>query len=294
MAEYVSGLKLGKKIGNGHFGDVFNATDTAHGEVAAKVLGRKAHHDESEWDSYKGNALGEAQHLSKATHRNVVQVHHVVEGDGGNTVVICMEFCPGGSLQAKFEEGPMPLGAVRKAATEVLLGLSALHSRSMLHRDIKPANILLDGSGVAKLGDFGLVTDDLILGYGSAAGYGDHIAYEVWHGDGTSPKSDIWALGMTLYRLLHGQTWYDETPKPRKLIEDGDFLSVAESFQMRVDDSLSGQESGTNLDRRSVIPPGFNRRNRDGFVLTDDIDVCLAVFAKSNRPGWQQIRRDLC
>ena len=120
----------------------------------------------------------------------------------------------------------MPLGAVRKAATEVLLGLSALHSRSMLHRDIKPANILLDGSGVAKLGDFGLVTDDLILGYGSAAGYGDHIAYEVWHGDGTSPKSDIWALGMTLYRLLHGQTWYDETPKPRKLIEDGDFVET--------------------------------------------------------------------
>lgn len=168
MADYVSGLKLGEKIGNGHFGDVFKANDTAHGEVAAKVLSRKAHHDEAEWNIYKSNALGEAQHLSKATHRNVVQVHHVVEGDGGNTVVICMEFCPGGSLQAKFEEGPMSLGAVRKAATEVLLGLSTLHSRSMLHRDIKPANILLDGSGVAKLGDFGLVTDDLILGYGSA------------------------------------------------------------------------------------------------------------------------------
>lgn len=226
MADYVSGLKLGKKIGNGHFGEVFKATDTAHGEVAAKVLGRKAHHDETEWDSYKGNALGEAQHLSKATHRNVVQVHHVVEGDGGNTVVICMEFCAGGSLQAKFEEGPMPFVAVRRTATEVLLGLSALHSRSMLHRDIKPANILLDGTGVAKLGDFGLVTDDLILGYGSAAGYSDHIAYEVWHGDGTSPKSDIWALGMTLYRLLHGQTWYDETAKPRKLIEHGDFAET--------------------------------------------------------------------
>jgi eukaryotic-like serine/threonine-protein kinase len=226
MADYVSGLKLGKKIGNGHFGDVFKATDTAHGEVAAKVLGRKAQHDEADWDSYKGNALGEAQHLSKATHRNVVQVHHVVEGDGGNTVVICMEFCPGGSLHAKFEEGPMQLAATKKAATEVLLGLAALHSRSMLHRDIKPANILLDGAGVAKLGDFGLVTDDLILGYGSGAGYSDHIAYEVWHGDGTSPKSDIWALGMTLYRLLHGQTWYEESPKPRELIENGGFVET--------------------------------------------------------------------
>ena len=86
--------------------------------------------------------------------------------------------------------------AVRKAGTEVLMGLAALHARQMLHRDIKPGNILIDTAGVALIGDFGLVTDDLLLGYGSQAGYGDHIAYEVWQGKGTSAKSDIWALGI--------------------------------------------------------------------------------------------------
>lgn len=226
MAGFVSGLAIGEKIGEGHFGQVFQGNDPAHGNVAVKVLSREAHHDDAAWELYKGGSLSEAQHLSKATHRNVVQVHHVVEGDGGNSVVICMAFCPGGSLQAKFEQGPMTLTAVKKAATEVLLGLGALHARDMLYRDIKPANILLDAQGVAQLSDFGLVTDELILGYGSQAGYIDHIAYEVWHGGGTSPRSDIWAVGMTLFRLLHGQVWYKEAPDPSELIEHGDFVET--------------------------------------------------------------------
>ncbi|WP_326525571.1 serine/threonine-protein kinase [Sphingomonas sp.] len=226
MVGYVSGLQLGTKIGNGHFGEVFHGVDPAHGAVAVKVLSREAQHDDDRWQLYKGGSLNEAQHLSKATHRNVVQVHHVVEGDNGDSVVICMEYCAGGSLQKKFESGPMSLRAVKKVATEVLLGLGALHSRSMLHRDIKPANILLDRHGVAKLADFGLVTDDLLLGYGSQAGYSDHIAYECWHNGPTSAKSDIWAVGMTLFRLLHGKVWYEEAPNPRLLIENGGFADT--------------------------------------------------------------------
>lgn len=120
----------------------------------------------------------------------------------------------------------MPLLDVRKVATEVSLGLDALHARDMLHRDIKPGNILIDGVGVAQLGDFGLVTDNLILGYGSQTGYSDHIAHEVWIGRGTSVKTDIWALGMTLFRLLHGQTWYEEDVSPRDIIADGGFVDT--------------------------------------------------------------------
>jgi eukaryotic-like serine/threonine-protein kinase len=225
MADYVSALTIGAKIGNGHFGEVFHGVDPAHGNIAVKVLSREAHQDDARWQLYKGSSLNEAQNLSKATHRNVVQVHHVVEGDGGNSIVICMEYCAGGSLQKKFEAGPMSLRALKKAATEILHGLGVLHQRGMLHRDIKPANILLDGNGVAKLADFGLVTDDLLLGYGSQAGYWDHIAYECWHNGPTSSKSDIWAVGMTLFRLMHGQVWYKEGPDPQSLIKHGGFAN---------------------------------------------------------------------
>lgn len=224
MSNVVPGLKIGVKLGNGHFGVVYLGEDSVHGQVAVKVLARKSEHDDQEWQRHKIGFLAEAQHLSAASHRNVVQVHHIDEPADGS-IRFCMAYCPGGSLQAAFDAGPMQLLAVRKAATEVVMGLRALHSRGMLHRDIKPGNILIDGHGVAQIGDFGLVTDELVLGYGSQAGYTDHIAFEVWRGDGTSIKTDIWALGMTLYRLLHGKTWYEASPAPRRLIQDGGFAN---------------------------------------------------------------------
>jgi serine/threonine protein kinase len=226
MAGVVPALQLGPKLGNGHFGVVFLGADGVHGEVAVKVLARQPHHSDGEWQAFKAGFLAEARNLSKATHRNVVQVHHIEELPDGNSIRFCMAYCPGGSLQTAFEAGPMTLPAVRKAGTEVLMGLAALHARQMLHRDIKPGNILIDATGVAQIGDFGLVTDDLLLGYGSQAGYSDHIAYEVWQGKGTSAKSDVWAFGMTLYRLLHGKRWYDEGPDPSKIVPLGGFVET--------------------------------------------------------------------
>lgn len=228
MAGVVPPLQLGKKLGNGHFGVVYLGHDSVHGPVAVKVLARKPNHSDAEWLACKASFLAEAQNLSKAMHRNVVQVHHIEELPDGNSIRFCMAFCPGGSLQSAFEAGPMTLAAVRKAGTEVLMGLNALHAREMLHRDIKPGNVLIDAEGVAQIGDFGFVTDDLLFGYGSQAGYNDHIAYEVRQGGGTSAKSDIWAFGMTLFRLLHGRTWYEEAPNPQAVVPNGGFVDSLE------------------------------------------------------------------
>ncbi len=228
MATVVPALQLGKKLGNGHFGEVFLGQDSVHGEVAVKVLARKPGQDDAEWHAYKTSFLAEARNLSKARHGNVVQVYSIEELPCGNSIRFCMALCSKGSLQSVFEAGPMAMLEVRKAATEVCLGLEALHARNMLHRDIKPGNILLNAAGVAQLGDFGLVTDNLVLGYGSQAGYADHLAYEVWHSEGTSVRTDIWALGMTLYRLLHGKAWYESSPAPRYVIKHGKF---ADSLQ---------------------------------------------------------------
>jgi serine/threonine-protein kinase len=225
VSTLISGLKIGRKLGNGHFGEVFLGEDEVHGDVAVKVMRRDPGESDVEWDKRKAGLLTEAQKLSRATHPNVVQVHHIVASDDGESIQFCMAYCPGGSLQSAFDKGPMTLAEVRKMGTEVLLGLQALHHKDMLHRDIKPGNILLDGHGVARLGDFGLVTDDLVVGYGSMAGYSDHIAWEVWQTYVTSAKSDIWALGMTLYRLLHGKVWYEESPDPTPLVKKGGFAA---------------------------------------------------------------------
>jgi eukaryotic-like serine/threonine-protein kinase len=226
MTALVSNLVVGVKIGSGHFGEVFLGKDDVHGAVAVKVLSRLAAEPDAKWIPRRDGLLREAQNLAKASHRNVVQVHHCLASEDGESIRFCMALCPAGSLQSTFDRGPMKLSAVRKVATEVTLGLQALHQRGMLHRDIKPANILLDPHGVAQLGDFGLVTDDLVFGYASAQGYLDHIAREVWHGEGTSAKTDIWALGMTLFRLLHGKNWYERQAAPRDRIKDGGFVDT--------------------------------------------------------------------
>lgn len=219
-------LQLLGKLGAGAFGEVFEGKDVVHGRVAVKVMSRSPTETAADWDKRKAGLLAEAQSLSAAAHRNVVRVHSITEVSGGDSIHLCMAHCPGGSLQSAYEQGPLPLQTVRKFATDVTLGLDALHERGMLHRDIKPGNLLLDSQGVALLGDFGLVTDRLLHGYGSAVGYKDHIAYEVWSTWVTSPKSDIWALGMTLYRLLHGEQWYSADPAPRTTVPAGGYADT--------------------------------------------------------------------
>jgi serine/threonine-protein kinase len=223
---YKSNLQLGVRIGGGFFGDVHAGQDEVHGNVAVKVLRQQRGESAADWQNRKDGLLREAQYLSQAQHANVVRVHGLLESETDDSILMVMAHCAGGSLQAPFDAGPMILSEVRRVSTDVCLGLSALHARGMIHRDIKPGNILLTADNVAQLGDFGLVTDNLLLGYGSQAGYSDHIAIEVWNGSGTSVKSDIWALGMTIYRLLHGCQWYSELPAdPRDVIREGGFAA---------------------------------------------------------------------
>lgn len=225
MIRLQSHLQIGKQIGAGFFGQVYLASDRVHGEVAVKVLTQHSAETPAEWQARKAGLLQEGQHLSQATHRNVVQVHHALESENSDAVLLVMEYCRGGSLQSQCENGPMQLQKVVRAATDVCLGLEALHARGMLHRDIKPGNLLQDTVGRTKLGDFGLVTDATILGYGSQVGYMDHIAPEVWAGAGTSAKTDLWALGMTLYRLIHGASWYSSIAEPAAAIQAGGFAN---------------------------------------------------------------------
>ena len=223
MPGYIAHLAIGRKIGNGHFGVVHLANDPVQGQIAVKIIAKKPTDSDAQWNANRAEFLTEAQNLASAAHPNIVPVYHLVQSPDGLSIQYCMKYCAGGSLQDAFEAGPSTLHTVRKVGTEVLFGLDALHARGMIHRDIKPGNILIDENGVARIGDFGLVTDNIIFGYADDAGYSDHLAYEVWHQGVTSVKSDIWAFGMTLYRLLHGQAWYQESGLPRLQIRDGGF-----------------------------------------------------------------------
>lgn len=217
-------LKLVKQLDNGHFGQVFLGEDPVQGEVAVKKLVPATNETQAQWYQRKSSLLSEAKLLKKASHRNVVQVYSITESTSDDALLMVMELCAKGSLEKTFKAGPSSIDFTRKVLTDITQGLQALHSRGMLHRDLKPGNILLNLNRVAKLGDFGLVTDDLIYGYGSIAGYLDHLAPEVRLGNPTSEGSDIWALGMTFYRVLHGAQWYSELGRPAESIPYGGYV----------------------------------------------------------------------
>lgn len=225
MKGFQTNLHIGTKIGGGYFGEVFLAKDDLRGEVAVKKLTQRPGEPDGEWLARKDSILREGQLIQQATHDNVVRIFSAVAHPITGDIHLVMEYCDQGSLQKVFETGPMSLLELRKVATDVCFGLAAMHARDLLHRDIKPANLLRDKRGVGKLGDFGLVTDKIILGYASNAGYWDHLPPETWKTGLTSKKSDVWALGMTIYRLAHGLDWYSRSPRPQTLIPKGGFAT---------------------------------------------------------------------
>jgi len=177
-----SDLSLGKVIGSGYFGTVYKGSDPVHGQVAVKVLEQVPGEADPDWQVRKQGLLAEGQRLAAAAHNHVVRVFHLVESDTSDQIMLVMELCSGGSLLRDYETGPMEIDRIQKISTQTGIGLASLHARGMVHRDIKPANLLLGSDGRIRLGDFGLVTDKLVLGYASQAGYLDHVAYEVHHG----------------------------------------------------------------------------------------------------------------
>jgi serine/threonine-protein kinase len=210
----VSDIELHGRLGSGAFGCVHTGTMQPHGPVAVKEIDCKrmsAMLGVADWSRLRDHLFAEAESLRKAEHPNVVRVHSVHYDDLKEHVYIVTELCDQ-SLETAAKTGPLPLASVYRHVRDALLGLEALHLRRMLHRDLKPANILLKGS-TAKLSDFGLVSDRLIAGYASHQGYLDHLAPEVLRDNRSSSKSDVWAMGMTVYRLLNGEPWYREHQK---------------------------------------------------------------------------------
>lgn len=185
-------------LGNVFFGHVFLCYDPfLQKEIAVKVI------KVPDPDKFV-NAVKEGQTLDLCRHKHVVDVKDV-RATLYNTepvVIIVMEYLSKGSIQKHIEKRFISVKEACKIIQQSLLGLEHAHNNNVLHRDVKPGNIMFGDNGEAKLSDFGLAID-YHSELSDGLGYRPHQPLEVIEGNPMDKLSDIYATGITLYRLLN-------------------------------------------------------------------------------------------
>ncbi len=200
---------LDSVIGRGGMGAVYKARHEELGHFAAiKVIERRLVGAQD----ILTRLFREARAAAQIGHANIVQVHDFGRDPeiGG---YIVMEFLRGASLEDVLgEERSLDEGRTRGIALEICDALTAAHDKGIVHRDLKPANVFLQDTArgeLAKVMDFGIAKVAESLGEsatqpGTILGTPRYMSPEQWCSEPVDARSDIYSLGVMLYRMTTG------------------------------------------------------------------------------------------
>jgi len=202
------------EVSRGGMGVIYRAVDVNLGrEVAIKVLPDELTHDPGR----RERLLQEARAASSLEHPHIAVIHEV--GESGGVTFIVMELIRGERLSDLLGRGPLSQARALALATEVAEALTRAHEKGIVHRDLKPSNVMITEDGHAKVIDFGLAKvfesagadaatasvrtprTDAGLVLGTAA----YMSPEQARGQRVDHRSDIFALGVTLYEMVTGR-----------------------------------------------------------------------------------------
>lgn len=202
-------------LGFGGMGEVYRALDRRLGrDVALKFLPQSL--------SRNPEALGrfqrEARAASALNHPNICAIYDIGEHEGQPYLV--MELLEGRTLKERLTEGPLTSSELADVALQIAAALDAAHVKRIVHRDVKPANIFLTTGGTVKILDFGVAklmgepTQDPgalrldegeeITRTGVRPGTAAYMSPEQLRGEEVDGRSDLFALGITLYHSATG------------------------------------------------------------------------------------------
>ena len=198
--------RLDRKIGSGGMADVWLAEDTElDRQVAIKIL-----HDRFAQDKeFVQRFQREAQSAAGLQHPNVVGIFDRGAFDG--TYFIAMEYVDGPSLKDLVKGGMGARDAI-DFTRQILNAARFAHRKGIVHRDLKPQNVLIDDEGRARVADFGIARADEnsdITATGSVMGTAQYISPEQAQGKETTPRSDLYSIGVILYEALTGRVPFE-------------------------------------------------------------------------------------
>jgi serine/threonine protein kinase/tetratricopeptide (TPR) repeat protein/TolB-like protein len=210
----LSHYEIINEISRGGMGVVYRAVDVNLGrDVALKVLPEELVHDPAR----RERLLQEARAASALEHPHIAVIHEVGDADG--VTFIAMELIRGEKLSETLGRGPLLQGRALTLATEIAEGLARAHEKGIIHRDLKPANVMVTDDGHVKIIDFGLakliepVSHDAATATvqtpqtapGLVLGTAAYMSPEQARGGRVDHRSDIFALGVTLYEMITGR-----------------------------------------------------------------------------------------
>ena len=193
LGEQLGPYRIEQKIGQGGMGTVYRATDTRLDRPVALKISRKLFDDRLE---------REARAISSLNHPHICTLHDI----GPDYIV--MEFVEGETLAARIGKGPLPVRDVLRYGAQIAGALAAAHDKNITHRDLKPANVMIAKNGVKVL-DFGLAksstADGTVTVTGALMGTPAYMAPEQLKGQATDARTDVFALGLTLFEMATGK-----------------------------------------------------------------------------------------
>ncbi len=212
----ISHYRILKKLGVGGMGKVYLAEDLNLGrQVAVKVLS----HELTDNPEHLRRFEREARAASALNHPNILTVYEIGEADGAH--FIATEFIEGESLSQRMKRGAMGLLEVLDIGIQIASALAAAHEARIVHRDIKRDNIMVREDHLVKVLDFGLaklvqeeaheldsegITKALHKTTpGVVMGTAEYMSPEQARGHEVDERTDIWSLGVVLYRMVTGK-----------------------------------------------------------------------------------------
>jgi hypothetical protein len=200
VGQTVGKYRVVSRLGQGGMGTVYKAVDeTLEREVAIKCLNPGL----AEPDILK-RFRAEAITLARLNHPHIATLFELTEHAGD--LLMVMEFVRGETFdKVSAQLGPMSVDRAARLCGQVLDALAYAHRAGIVHRDLKPANLMLTESGLAKVMDFGLArmtgTEHLTV-EGFMMGTPAYMAPEQVLGGEVDGRTDLYAMGVVLYRLL--------------------------------------------------------------------------------------------
>jgi serine/threonine protein kinase len=215
--------RLEGTLGHGGMGVVYRGTDLMmHRPIAVKLIRAV---DGVELDEeIAGRFLREAKNTARLQHEHIIEVFDLGRTDEGGLYFV-MELLEGESLSARLRrEGQLSPATVVHIGRQICEALHVAHTAGVVHRDLKPANIMLlsraGDDDFVKVLDFGVAKstmdnqDTQLTHTGMLVGTVDYMAPEQIMGKTVDGRTDVYALGVVLYKMLSGIPPFRDTGVP--------------------------------------------------------------------------------